>query len=68
MRDFSVTSPGVTNIDVTQFLGHLLLNIPRVIGHKYTFVKVGHIGAQIDICKSGAQWGSEAHWDTNIHL
>ena len=37
------------------------------MGHKYTFVKVGHIGAQIYIRKSGAHWGNGAHWGTNIH-
>ena len=36
--------------------------------HKYTFIKVGHIWAQINICKTGVQWGSGAHWGTNIHL
>ena len=37
------------------------------MGHKYTFVKVGHIGAQIYIHKSGAHWGNGSHGGTNIH-
>ena len=31
-------------------------------GHKYTFVKVGYIGAQIYIVKVGIYWESEACW------